>query len=177
MGSACAPSPVKLFCAILYAPGADIAVVHNRLNAQFGPFDHSYGPIDFGYTKYYEEEMGTGLQKSYHTFAGFVGRETLASAKLFTNALEQDFARNGKRTVNVDPGYLSRDKLVLASTKDFFHRIYLSDGIYAEVTLHFRRQLCRHFSWTYPDYRTEGFANFIVNSRETLGEDSGMRKE
>ena len=95
--------------------------------------------------------------------------------KLWTNALEQESAADGKRKTNIDPGYLARDKLVLATTKDFYHRLYLSKGIYGEVTLHFRQGSFRHFSWTYPDYKEEKLHEFLIKARASLA--GKIRKE
>jgi hypothetical protein len=77
--------------------------------------------------------------------------------------------------VNIDPGYIARDKLVLATTKDFFHRLYLGKGIYGEVTLHFQKGAVRHFSWTYPDYRDKGVQDFLIKVRAELA--GKIRKE
>jgi hypothetical protein len=109
--------------------------------------------------------MGSGLLKSYCTFEQLTDRETLPEKKNFTNSLEQQGLVLGKRSINLDPGYLARDKLVLATTKDFYHRLYLSEGIYGEVTLHFRKGEFRHFSWTYPDYKEPGFLEFLTKAR------------
>jgi hypothetical protein len=82
------------------------------------------------------------------------------------------FALEGNRRVNIDPGYVARDKLVLASTKDFFHRIYIGDGIFAEVTLHYRKGRYRFFSWTYPDFRDPEFQRFLEKVRAPLVRDA-----
>jgi hypothetical protein len=92
-------------------------------------------------------------------------RERLPDVKIFTNEFERERCINGQRMVNVDPGYIARDKLVLASTKDFYHRLYLADGIYGEVTLHFRKGVFRFFSWTYPDYKEPSFLEFLTKAR------------
>ena len=109
--------------------------------------------------------MGVGLKKLYLTFETLIQREALASIKAFTNEIETRYASNGKRRLNLDPGYLAGDKLVLASTKDFYHRLYLSQGIFAEVTLHYRKGCYRYFSWTYPDYKEPAFLEFLEKAR------------
>ena len=112
--------------------------------------------------------MGPDQRKLYLTFENPIEPRTLPDVKNFTNAIERRLATNGNRCVNIDPGYLTRDKLVLATTKDFFHRLYLRDGIYGEVTLHFRKGRYRYFSWTYPDYREPGFQVFLMKARSKL---------
>jgi hypothetical protein len=85
----------------------------------------------------------------------------LAEIKLLTNGLEQEWSEGGRRRINLDPGYVSRSKLVLATTKNHGHRIYLGRGIYAEVTLTYRDKDYRPWPWTYPDYRTESYREIL----------------
>jgi hypothetical protein len=148
MGIAQMPFKVKLFLAVLCRPDVNREQLMETLTAEFGRIDCSYGPIPFIFSDYYKDEMGTGLLKSYHTFESLIERDSLPVKKRMTNELEQKLLVNGRRCVNLDPGYLARDKLVLATTKDFYHRLYLSDGIYGEVTLHFRKGEFRYF-WNF----------------------------
>ncbi|HET9942723.1 MAG TPA: DUF4416 family protein, partial [Terriglobia bacterium] len=88
--------------------------------------------------------------------------------KCHTNALEETFAADGasvKRPVNLDPGYLENSKIVLASTKNFYHRIYLGRGIFGEVTMHFRNGAFEFFQWTYPDYKSPEYQAFFMELR------------
>jgi hypothetical protein len=165
VGTSTIPGKVKLFVAVTGSTGARTGDVISALTRSFGPLEFSHGPIPFYFTDYYREEMGEGLVKSYLTFETEIDREALAGIKVSTNELERQFAVSGRRTVNLDPGYLAADKLVLASTKDFYHRVYLSQGIFAEVTLHYRKGKYRFFSWTFPDYREPGFLEFLEKVR------------
>jgi hypothetical protein len=165
MGIANAPQPVKLFTAVMYDVTVDPQEITNLLTERFGDADCSHGPVYFDFTEYYEDEMGEDLRKLYLTFETLIEREALAGIKVATNEIEKRYTVNGKRTVNLDPGYLAPDKLVLASTKDFYHRVYLSKGIFAEVTLHYRKGCYRHFSWTYPDYKEPLFLQFLEKAR------------
>jgi hypothetical protein len=165
MGIAAVPLPVKLFVAAMFDAKVDHKEVAGVLAQRFGNVDVSYGPISFGFTEYYKDEMGEDLNKLYLTFETLIEREALAGIKTFTNEIEQRYASNGKRRINLDPGYLAGDKLVLASTKDFYHRLYLSQGIFAEVTLHYRKGCYRYFSWTYPDYKEPAFLEFLEKAR------------
>jgi hypothetical protein len=175
MGTPKSPEPVKLFIGVMYDKDASIDDVLGRLNKKFGPCEFSCGPLPFIWTDYYEKEMGKDLLKIFCCYKKLIDRDKLPPIKLWTNALERDYPGNGGRRVNIDPGYLSRDKLVLASTKDFYHRLYLGDGIYGEVTLHFRRDVFRYFSWTYPDYKEAAVHEMLIKARESLVEEIRSR--
>ncbi len=166
-----APSQAKLFVAVMYSAEDVSEGAVRALTDRFGETDYRFGPIHFDFTDYYEKEMGSGLLKTYLTFKRPVATESLAELKHLTNALEAESAREGRRRCNLDPGYLTRDKLVLASTKDFYHRIHLGKGIFAEVTLHYRQGVFRHFSWTYPDYREREIQQFLSRARKDIHAD------
>jgi hypothetical protein len=141
----------------------------SRFIDRFGAIDFRCGPLcvtDF--TDFYDAEMGTGIWKEYLTFKTLIDRDEISAIKLFTNSVETTLVKEDKRAVNLDPGYLTNDKLVLASTKDFYHRIYLAGGIFAEVTLHYRKGVFRFFSWTYPDYKDERVLALLTKARATL---------
>jgi len=165
MGIAAEPDNVKLFVAVTFASENAAGAAVHRLTELYGPVELSYGPVPFNFTEYYAEEMGQGLQKTYMAFERPILRGVLAEVKTFTNKMELELGTPGKRMVNIDPGYLATDKFVLSSTKDFYHRIYLSEGIYAEVTLHYRKGMYRFFSWTFPDYREPAFLEFLEKVR------------
>jgi hypothetical protein len=168
MGTPREPQKVKLFIALLFEPRFDISALLVRLHERFGEEEFRYGPVDFSWSDYYATEMGDHLKKLYVSYATAIDRETLPSVKLFTNSIESEHMALGKRIVNIDPGYIARDKFVLASTKDFYHRLYLADGVYGEVTLHFRKGAFRYFSWTYPDYKEQGVQELLVRARAGL---------
>jgi hypothetical protein len=165
MGIATNPLKVQFFIAVLFQSDQNIEDVLFPLTKTYGPIDSSYGPIPFGFSDYYKEEMGEGLLKSYHTFGPLMDRDMLPEVKNFTNELEGKTKSGDNRRVNLDPGYIARDKLVLVTTKDFYHRLYLGNGIYGEVTLHFRKGVFRYFSWTYPDYKDEQFLEYLTKAR------------
>ena len=128
--------------------------------------------FDFTETDYYEASMGTGLKKQFFAYQDLVDPAVLPDIKRQTNTWEEEFAATGDfevaRPLNLDPGYISLGKLVLASTKDHSHRIYLRDGIYAEVTLHYRGKAWQNSPWTYPDYQRADFQAFFDECREYL---------
>jgi hypothetical protein len=168
MGKAVQPSAVSLFIGFMFQSTVKTGEILDMFRQRFGDIEFSYGPTPFLFTEYYKEEMGTDLRKMYLTFRRRIRRDELAAIKIFSNDLERAFCSGGFRTINIDPGYVARDKLVLASTKDFYHRIYLSQGVFAEVTLHYRRGKFRFFSWTYPDYKDEAFLAFLERTRARL---------
>lgn len=123
-------------------------------------------------TDYYDATMGPQLKKTFFAGADLIDPARLPELKRTANAWEEEYAHIGRhaepRPLNLDPGYLTLAKLVLASTKDHAHRIYLSDGIYAEVTLHWQDQRWQHRPWTFPDYRRVDYQQFFTQCRERL---------
>ena len=156
---------VKLIVAVMYRRDFDLGAAVDQLVSLYGDIERSCGPVEFSWSNYYEGEMGVDLLKYYVIFRDTVCRSRLPAIKIGTNDIERRFSKDGRRVVNIDPGYLAVDKLVLASTKDFYHRLYLGDGIFGEVTLHYRRGRFRHFSWTYPDYQSPEFQKFLEAAR------------
>ncbi len=138
-------------------------------------------PFDFHHTAYYEPTMGPGLRKQFLAFQNLAEADCLPAVKRFTNQLEADLARAGaypeRRPLNLDPGVLTPGKFLLATTKDQAHRVYLGDGIFAEVTLRYHAGSYEPWPWTYADYREPGVIAFLNQAREfyrrRLGEGAG----
>lgn len=169
MGTASPPAEVTFFFGVLYHPEVPLDSVLGRLDERFGTRQFEYGPVPFSWSDYYTKEMGGSLEKYYYSYQTGIDRATLPDIKRYTNSLESSFSDpDGKRRVNIDPGYVARDKVVLATTKDFYHRLYLADGIFGEVTLHYRRGKFRYFSWTYPDFRDPEVMRFLERIRAPL---------
>jgi hypothetical protein len=132
------------------------------LEQDFGALDFLTEPEPFTYTTYYEREMGTGLYRQTVAFLDLLSPEVLPDIKLLTNALEQKLAlSNKKRRVNIDPGLLSDERLILATGKNYTHRIYLRSGIYADLTLIYQKGRYWPLPWTYPDYQTPRILHFF----------------
>lgn len=136
----------------------------------WGPIDRESPRFDFHETRYYDATMGQGLKKVFFTFQKPFDPEKLPEIKLATNRWEEEYAaasgKSESRPLNLDPGYITPAKLVLASTKDFAHRIYLSQGIYAEITLFYRHHRWQHHEFTFPDYRREDYQQFFSECRK-----------
>jgi hypothetical protein len=160
------PEPVKLIVGLLARDLELLALAVDRLGEVFGPIDERSQPAPFTYTRYYESELGEHPWRQFVTFVRLVDPGQLASIKTETNRMEQEWAQEGRRPVNLDPGYISLSKLVLATTKDYWHRVYLGQGIYAEATLPFRGGAFHPQEWTYPDYRAPEHLAFFLAARE-----------
>ena len=141
MGVPREPRPVKLFIALLSNEAALLSSLGQVLASVFGPLELSSDLFSWNPTDYYAEEMGTGLLRQFVAFGPLITPDRLVDIKLQTQGLEKQYLRSRMnregRSVNIDPGYLGKDQIVLASTKEASHRVYLGSGIYAEATLHF----------------------------------------
>jgi hypothetical protein len=141
-----------------------------RLEGSYGPVALASPPYDFRQTGYYEPAMGPGLRKCFLAFRDLVAADCLPAVKRHTNALEAELAAAGRfpeaRPLNLDPGLLELGKFLLATTKDQAHRVYLRDGIFAEVTLRFHAGTFEPWPWTYADYRQEEVRAFLAEARE-----------
>ncbi len=166
MGHAREPAPVKLVASLLSQDTAVLAEAVAALELRWGPVDWVSELLPFEHTEYYAAEFGTHLQRRFVTFRHLIAPAELPAAKRHSNEIEWVLARDGRRRVNIDPGYVSLAKLVLATTKDHAHRVYLGDGIYAEVTLVYQNGCFRPWPWTYPDYAEEGCRALFSQVRE-----------
>ena len=168
MGKLKSPHKVKLFTGFIF----NNPEIYNRAKAalinKFGPIDFESRALPFNYTDYYAQELGTGLVRVFTGFSRLTPPDKLSRIKLITNSIETKLSKSGKRTVNIDPGYIDMGKMILASTKDYAHRIYLGEGIYAEITLYYRDKSYRSHPWTYPDYSSPEYIGIFNAMRETL---------
>ena len=143
---------------------------HERATADWGPIALESPRFDFVETGYYSPTMGGGLKKCFWAFDNLRAPAELTGWKIAANAWEAEYAgRAGlpePRPLNLDPGYITLAKLVLASTKDHAHRIYLGRGIFAEVTLYFKDGRWQHRDWTFPDYRRADYQEFFAKCRQ-----------
>lgn len=178
MGKAKAPLPVKLIMPMFTRRVELFRLAEDALVGQFGPVDYHSPRLTFAHTGYYEEEFGPGLQRQFLSFEKLIDPGKLADVKLLTNALERRWSLAGRRPINLDPGYISPEKLVLATTKNHGHRIYLGRGIYAEVTLTYRNKAYRPWPWTYPDYRSEAYLEIMQAIRRVyMGQLRELRRD
>jgi Domain of unknown function (DUF4416) len=162
--------PVLLVVATFSRHPEALAWARTRLEQDFGPVQLEGPPFAFDQTAYYEPTMGPHLRKQFLAFRDLVAPERLPDIKRRTNALEDELAAAAiyreVRPVNLDPGLLGLGKFLLATTKDQAHRIYLRDGIFAEVTLRFHAGAFEPWPWTYADYRLPHVHDFLRQARE-----------
>jgi hypothetical protein len=146
---------------------SDPAVIENRLTAHFGKIDIRSELVPFKFTEYYNKEMGHDLIRYWISFADLIPPDLIVPIKHKTNAVELEFANpdTNDRFVNLDPGYLNAARLVLVSTKDFSHRVYLGKGIYGEITLLYKKKQFHKLDWSYPDYYSEPCLKFLEEVR------------
>lgn len=166
MGDARIPAPGLVVIGVLQAAAAPLDEARRLLGRVLGEVQVVGEPVRFGWTGYYRSEMGADLVRCLLAGEHLLRRDLLAELKTWTNRIEQDLARpDGRRSVNLDPGLLTAENLVLATTKNRAHRVYLRDGIYAESTLAFVQGRFLAFPWTYPDYRTQRMRGLLESLR------------
>ncbi len=171
---------VKLFCGILYRDEDVLSAVVKRLVQEFkNGVDISAGPFRFDFTNYYRGEMGDSLKRYFVSFKKPVSPENSYNWKIISNSIEKEFYGSGQfpRRVNLDPGYLNLSRVVLFSAKDFYHRIYLGKGIFAEVTLYYEKNSFVFLPWTYPDYKSKEYLDFFHRVRGIYKEQIKKRYE
>jgi hypothetical protein len=161
--------PVKLFVGTLLSDAKFISDVETRLTGAYGPVDHRSPVIPFTFTNYYAPEMGKSIERVFFSFERLIEADQLAEIKRQTNGFEQEMIpllKSVKRPVNLDPGYLEQAKVILASTKNFYHRIYLGKGIFGEITMHFQNNGYQFFPWSYPDFQSKDYQEFFLKVRQ-----------
>lgn len=162
-----APLNVKLFFGILYSNNALYEELKQKIIIEFGEIDTESEEFDFSHTDYYIPEMGDGLKRRFISCLPLISAHNdFVNAKLRSVELENQFAKDNKRQLNIDPGYINEARMVLSSTKDFSHRVYLGKSIFAEITLLFAKNKFVEVPWTFPDYKTEKYKKYFINLRE-----------
>lgn len=156
----------KLIAALMSSESALITSVEERLAERFGTIEFRSDLFLFdAYSGYYQPEMGSNLSKKFISFTPIIAVETLPDIKQQTNAMEQEYLSDGRRRINIDPGYVTHAHLVLATTKPYSHRIYLRHGIFAELTYLCKGKEFYPLEWTYPDYREAFAREFFLRVR------------
>ncbi|MEO0130751.1 MAG: DUF4416 family protein [candidate division WOR-3 bacterium] len=171
MGEIRTPQKVKVVVGYITQDVNLIEEVDKILFPFLGEGDLKSEVIDFNFTAYYKEEMGENLKRQWVSYKNLVMPDFLPDLKIKTNEIEDKFKENGKRRINIDPGILTLNNFILATTKNYAHRIYLRKGIYAEVTLIYQNKKFNNLYWTYPDYQKDFFHNFLLKVRKIYIED------
>jgi len=165
------PKPGKLIIGLLMTDRALFEPLAVELFSMYGAPDMISSWMSFDYTAYYESELGSPLYRRLLTFKTLIDQLELAAVKLATNRLEQEYSQNHRRRVNIDPGYLLYERFVLASGKNFAHRIYIGQCIYADLTLVYRKGAYETLPWTYPDYADQPIRSFLERVRKKYAVD------
>jgi hypothetical protein len=152
MSSPAEADDVKLISSLFSAEKDLIDEVRAELSDRFGPLEWTSTILPFDRTRYYAREMGWPLYRRFISFHSLIEPEQIVDVKLTTNEMEGRHLKNGRRKINIDPGYVSLERLILATGKNYIHRIYLSNGIYADLTLVYHKNSFRPLDWTYRDY-------------------------
>jgi hypothetical protein len=147
--------PVKLIFSVFATEVARLNETVTILSAAYGQPDFISAVIAFNYTDYYCAEMGEKLVRRFLSMEKLIRPEELPDIKLTTNEIENKSASDSRRQVNIDPGYITKAHLILATGKAYTHRPYLRDGIYADLTLIYQGKKFCSLPWSYPDYADE----------------------
>jgi hypothetical protein len=166
MGKVKPPLPVRFFASIIFRDPGMLPQVEAELAHLVGPVAERTDVFPFSQSDYYSPEMGEGLRRCFLLFEPLLEREMLADVKLWTNGIESSRSENGRRSVNVDPGYIALEHVVLGTTKGYSHRIYVGKGIFADLTLLYESGSYRRLKWTYPDYGSEQLIVLLNGWRE-----------
>jgi hypothetical protein len=166
MGTISIPPSVQFFASIIFNDSVILSALVAELSERISPIKERTGVMPFTQSDYYCPEMGGSLSRCFLLFAPLSGRDGLVETKLHTNRIEALHSRDGRRLVNIDPGYIALEQVVLATTKGFAHRIYLGNGIFADLTLVFESGTYRRLPWTYPDYGSQELISLLNLWRE-----------
>lgn len=166
MGKIGKPPLVKLISGLIFKETGILKKAESDLKKLYGRIDYNSPVLDFNYTDYYAKEFGKNLKRKFISFEKLIIPGRLSKIKIATNKIEEKFSKDNSRRVNIDPGYLDLAKLILATTKDYNHRIYLALGIYAEVTLCYQGNTFRPWNWTYRDYQSREYIAIFNQIRE-----------
>ncbi len=168
------PKPVKLIIGIMAADRKCLKAAVKKVKEKFGEIDLESETWDFEKTDYYLDELGRSPVKQFVTVDQLIDPGELAEIKHKTNDIEKELSKSLKidlpRPVNLDPGYIESSKLVLASTKNFSHRIYIGKNMYAEVTLMYHKGTWKGFDYTFPDHKEDTYHKFFDKVRAKLKE-------
>lgn len=159
------PSLTKVIFGLIYKDSGELEYILNRIS-QIGKIDVQSPEIPFNFTNYYKEEMGTGLLRKWVSIEKIIPENELIDLKHRAINWEEKRRIEGKRTINCDPGGICDNRVVLVTTKNFSHRIYLGKGIFGEVTLIYIGDRFQPQKWTYPDYQSKAFQEFAKECKK-----------
>jgi len=146
------------------------SVTQEELVNLWGPIDLESDVFPFTYTDYYSKQMGgASLMRKFISFNTLIAPETLSEIKMTTNQIEEKMKtklQSPHRIVNIDPGLINDSSLIMATVKDFAHRVPLQQGIYGHLEFLFGKKEIRILGWTYPDFRKKTYHPFFLKVRK-----------
>ncbi|MCG8686369.1 MAG: DUF4416 family protein [Desulfobacterales bacterium] len=160
------PDPAKLVVSVFMKDKTLFERIFDQLEAVGGPVDIISPWLDFDFTDYYYKEMGSPLFRRLVAFKALIEQDELAPIKLATNEIENNYLEGESRQVNIDPGYLLSSRFILATGKEYSHRIYIGKKIYADLTLMYTKQGFKTLEWTYPDYASDDIFKYLGQVRQ-----------
>jgi len=168
MGRITPPERVMLFAGFLFNDTSILEKSLELLTKLYGDILFKSQQINWNYSEYYNNELGKNILRQFVFFKNLIDPANIVDIKIQTNKFEEMFLDNNRRRINIDPGYMSLAKIVLATTKNYSHRIYLGRGIYAEVTLIYKNNTFIPFFYTYKDYRGKEYIDIFLKARNEL---------
>ncbi len=160
------PLNVKIVCGVLYTDEQLLDQAKQGMIQNYGDIDFESEPFKFNVSEYYKPEMGWPIFRLFWSFEKLINPNEIARIKIECNAIEDKLTVNGNRKINLDPGYMDYDKIVLASAKYNWQKIYLDQGIYADITLHYEKGKYHPFPWSFPDFKTGVYNPTFMKIRE-----------
>lgn len=160
------PPPVRLFAGLIYSCETLFEKCTGLMEKEFGKILQTSEEFDFSQTTYYEKEMGKNLKRKFVFFRKLINREQISGVKIICNDIENLLSENGRRKINIDPGYIAPEHVVLSTGKPYSHRVYLGKGVYAELTLIYENNGFRYMEWTYPDYKFKNIQDMFLDTRK-----------
>jgi hypothetical protein len=159
------PPKAKLFIGILFEDEHILKTVIEILRKSFGSIDTISDKFSFFHTEYYSE-IGNNLFRIFISFENLINRDEISSIKLLTNDIELKYSENEIRKINIDPGYMTLSNVFLASCKDFYHRVYIGNGVFIENEYQYTDGNFKFWEWTYPDYRQKEYTDYFMLIRD-----------
>jgi len=159
------PPSVKLIIGILFSEEERLDAALDKLEEKYGRIDLKSRRFHFNITDYYEDEMGKPIERLFITFDRLIQPDTIGRIKIQTNEIENQLAVDNKRKVNLDPGYMDYDKIILASAKYNGQKVYLYEGIWADLTLYYKDNAFHPYPWSFPDFKTVLYNDFFLKVR------------
>lgn len=160
------PPPVRLFTGLIFKSEEILSRCLLKLKTEIGEIFYESETFDFSQTNYYKDEMGGNLKRKFVFFDDLHKREEIVNIKITCNKIESIFTNDNKREINIDPGYLAPEHLILATGKGYSHRTYLGKGVYADLTLIYEGKGFRNLEWTYPDYKFKDIQDMFLVARK-----------